>query len=212
MIFNFTKDYQFSADIKLKKETLVTVTEIKLLGVYISDDLKWNRNTEEIVKKANQRMRLLNAASKFTSKISDLRTIYKMFVRSVLEYSSVVWHSSLSGLNSKDIERIQKAACKVILKDQYVDYESALKYLNLDKLEVRRKKLCLNFAKNTVKNAKVKSMFPFSKSKRITRNSDKFLVNFGNTERYKKSAIPYLQNLLNDEEKFKNSFIRCKGL
>ena len=51
----------------------------------------------------------------------------------------VVWHNSLFGLNSKDIERIQKDACKVILKDQY-----ALKYLNFDKFDVRRNKLCLN--------------------------------------------------------------------
>ena len=99
----------------------------------------------------------------------------------------------------------------MILKDQYKDYDSALKYLNLDKLEVRRKKLCLNFAKNTLKNYKVKSMFPPSKSKRLTRNSEKFLVNFGNTERYKKSSVPYLQNILNDEEKLKMSYIRCKG-
>ena len=28
----------------------------------------------------------------------------------------------------------------------------------------------------------------------------------------KKSAVPYLQRLLNDEEKFKRMLIRCKGL
>ena len=56
-------------------QVLETLKETKLLGVYLTDDLKWNKNTEELVKSANKRMRLLHLASKFTSKISDLKTI-----------------------------------------------------------------------------------------------------------------------------------------
>ena len=116
MIFNFTKAHQFTTDIKMKDEILETVSDTKLLGVHITSDLKWNKNTEEIIKKANKRMFLLHNVSKFTSKISDLTTVYKIFIRSILENSCVVWHSSLSEQNSSDIERVQKSACKVILK------------------------------------------------------------------------------------------------
>ena len=62
-----------------------------------------------------------------------------MFVRSILENSSVVWHSSLTEMNRSVIERIQKIACKVIPKDEYTDYESALQCLNFEKLEVFNK-------------------------------------------------------------------------
>ena len=93
MIFNFSQSNQFTTDIKLKGEKLEIVEESKLLGTIITSDLKWKRNTEEIVKNANKRMRILHAAAKFTSKISDLKTIYNMFIRSKLEHSSVVWHS-----------------------------------------------------------------------------------------------------------------------
>ena len=95
------------------------MTETKLLGVHITDDLKWHKNTEEIVKKANKRMLLLNKASKFTSQIADLTTIYKIFIRSILENSCVVWHSTLAEQDSKSIERVQKAAFKVILTEHY---------------------------------------------------------------------------------------------
>ena len=37
--------------------------EAKLLGTIITDNLKWDRNTEELVKKANKRMQLLFRAS-----------------------------------------------------------------------------------------------------------------------------------------------------
>ena len=140
MIFNFTHNNQFTTRIKLKNEDLEVLKETKLLGVHITEDLKWNRNTEELVKSANKRMRLLHAASKYTSKISDLRTIYKMFIRSILEYSAVLWHSSLTEKNTSDIERIQKTAVKIILNDRDMSYEEGLKRLHLDKLKKRREK------------------------------------------------------------------------
>ena len=84
MIFNFSQSNQFTTDIKLKGEKLEIVEESKLLGTIITSDLKWKRNTEEIVKNANKRMRILHAAAKYTSKISDLKTIYNMFIRSKL--------------------------------------------------------------------------------------------------------------------------------
>ena len=157
-------------------------------------------------------MFLLHNVSKFTSKISDQTTVYKIFIRSILENSCVVWHSSLSEQNSSDIERIQKSACKVILKDYYSTYESALKLLKLETLKTRREKLCKSFAKKCTRNVKVKSMFPKNTCKRQVRNQNKYFVNFATTERYLKSSIPYMQRMLNSEHKQKSELIRFRGL
>ena len=89
------------------------VKEAKLLGTVITDDLKWSKNTKEIVKKGFQRMQLLNAAASFTSNIYELRSIYLTYIRSVLEQSAVVWHSSLTSKNRKDLERVQKSEKKI---------------------------------------------------------------------------------------------------
>ena len=70
-----------------------------MLGVNISEDLKWNKNTEELVKSTKERMRLLHIASKFTSKVSDLTTNLQNVHQNILESSAVVWHSSLSVSN-----------------------------------------------------------------------------------------------------------------
>ena len=82
----------------------------------------------------------------------------------------------------------------------------------MEKLKTRREKLCLDFAKKCLRNSKVKSMFPVNEWKRSLRNQNKYLVNFASTERYKKSAIPYMQNLLNDSEEVKEKFLRYKGV
>ena len=123
-----------------------------------------------------------------------------------------MWHSSLAKQDSKDIERVQKAACKVILKEYYEDYDKALKLLRLEKLKDRRQNLCLNFAKNCLKNKKAQSIFPVKTCNRILRNQNKYLVKFAANERYKKSTVPYLQNILNEDEKQKAKLVRFKGL
>ena len=96
MIFNFTDKYKFTANLKLNDEKLEVVNQAKLLGVIISDDLKWDKNTEYLVKKAYSRMELLRKVAEFTKSIDDKREIYILYIRSILEQSCVVWHSSLT--------------------------------------------------------------------------------------------------------------------
>ena len=199
--FNFTKEKQFTTDIVLKKEKLQTVSQTKLLGTIITDGLKWDENTKYIVKKANQKMRMLHKFSKFTKNKSHIMHIFKSQVRSVLEYCSTVWHSSLTESDSKDIERIQKAAVKLIMGKNYQGYSDSLNFLKLDSLHERRKKNALKFAKKSVMNEKFSSFFPKNPEGHImrTRFSDRYKVNKANTERYRRSAVPYLQRLLNQD-------------
>jgi hypothetical protein len=155
MIFNFSKNHQFTSRFVVNDEKIELVKEAKLLGTVITDDLKWSKNTKEIVKKGFQRMQLLNAAASFTSNVYELRSIYLTYIRSVLEQSAVVWHSSLTSKNRKDLERVQKAAVRVILKKRYVNYKKGLEMLNIETLEKRRETLCLRFAKKCLGNEKV---------------------------------------------------------
>mgnify|MGYP001317416193 CR=1 FL=1 len=116
---------------------------MKLLGVVINKDLKWDKNTRYLVKKANKKMRMLHIAAKFTRNREHLMQIYKTFIRSNLEFSSNVWHSSLTKENRQDLERVQKAALKVILGKDYKDYDDALKLSKLQSLEQRREVISL---------------------------------------------------------------------
>ena len=109
-----------------------------------------------IVKSSNKRMQFLHRAAKLTNNIRDLKMIY----RSKLEQSAVVWPSGLTEKNKRDLERVQKSALKIILKDKYKDYKNALDVMKMDSLEVRRENLCLQFAKACVRNEKLSDMFP----------------------------------------------------
>ena len=150
MIFNFSKKNQFTTKLKIMNKDIEMVKETTLLGTIITDQLTWDRNCEELVKKGYKRLQLLNATAAFTNNRKDLKDIYLTFVRSVLEQSAVVWHSSLTSRNRIDIERVQKAAVRVIMGNNYNTYRQSLKELKLDTLERRRETLCLKFAKKNV--------------------------------------------------------------
>ena len=92
-----------------------------------------------------------------------------------------------------DLERVQKTACKIILKQEYEDYDSALSQLNLQNLNDRRAILCKRFAEKCVKNERTKAMFPLD----TTRHSNKYLVTFARNDRLLYSSIPQMERILN---------------
>ena len=118
MIFNYTEKYQFTTRLSLKGKGVEVIEKTKLLGTEITNDLKWDCNTATIVKKANARMELVRRVASFGTSVEDLKTIYILFVRSHLEQSATVWHSSLTQDNRDDLERVQKSALKIILQEK----------------------------------------------------------------------------------------------
>ena len=209
MIFNFTNDHKFTTSLQVGEKTLEVVDQAKLFGVLITNDLKWDQNTTYLVKKAYSRMELLRKVAEFTTTVEDKRNIYVQYIRNILEQSCAVWHSSLTIENSEDLERVQKSAVRIILGSDYKGYDDARIKVNLDALEERREYICKNFAKKSIKSENVRSNEIFKEREKIhsmkTRNEECFEVNYAKTERYKKSAIPYMQKLLNCEENMKNS-------
>ena len=209
MIFNFSKNNQFTTKLNVNDIDIEVVKETKLLGTIITDRLTWDRNSEELIKKGFKRMSLLVKAATFTTSKMDLKNIYLTFIRSIIEQSAVVWHSSLTKRNRSDIERVQKAAIKVIVEKSYTTYKNGLEYLNLDTLDQRREKLCLKFAKQCLKTEKVKKFFPLENTKHgmKTRKKRKFKISKQNTKRYQNSAIPFMRKLLNNEYERKSKII-----
>ena len=157
LIFNFTEKYQFSTRLWLNDEIIEILESTKLLGTIISNDLRWDLNTKNIVKKANARMELLRRVASFGTPVEDMKNVYFLFIRSLLEQSATVWHSSLTEENSADLERVQKCATRIILGNKYVGYKDALLKLDIEKLSDRREELCLKFAQKMYQKSQNKA-------------------------------------------------------
>ena len=195
IIFNYTNNYQFSTRLRVQDALLEIVEETKLLGSVVSSDLTWWKNTNYLTQKGYQRMLIIKKLYEFDVPIKDLVHIYTLYIRSMLELNCCVWHFNITQAESNDLERVQKVACKIILKDQYASYESALTMLNLQNLSDRRLMLVKRFAQSCLKQEKSKDMFPVNNQ----RNSDKYKVKFARNSRLLNSAIPQMQRLLNEK-------------
>ena len=115
-------------------------------------------------------------------------------IRSKLDQSAVVWHSSLTSKNRYDLKRIQKSG------NGYKSYEEALEQLGLETLEKRRDLMCLKFSKQCLKLDKMRGLFPRRKSEHLMekRSSAVYDSVISHTERFRRSTIPSMIRKLND--------------
>ena len=128
--------------------------------------------------------------------------VYVKEIRSVLELAVPAWHSGLTQRQSSDIERVQKVALNIILSDHKTgmseySYEMALVILDIEPLDVRREKLCLSFARKTLKS-RHRDMFVVNASEHFTREKPTFIEPKTNTRRFFNSPLNYLTRLLNN--------------
>ena len=133
------------------------------------------------------------------TKTEDLVQIYKLFIRSSCEYSSVVFHGSLGRKNTEAIEKIQSTSLRVIYPN--LSYSEALVASGLETMAQRRENRCLKFSIKASKHPQQKSLFPLNpNSKHNVRHHEKYKVNHAFNEFYRNSAVPYCQRLLNRHE------------
>ena len=95
-------------------------------------------------------MQLIRKVWSFGSTLHETVGLWKTFCISILEQTCVVWDSGLTSQIIEDLERTQKTFVKLIREEDYQNYISFLKFLNLETLESCRKKLSVKFAINSI--------------------------------------------------------------
>ena len=201
MVFS-RSETEFATRLTIDGTTLERIEETKLVGVWLTTWLDWDKNTRETCKKAYARMTMLTKLKYVGVDTADLIHIYILYIRSLLEYCSVVWHSTLTNEQDRNIESVQKLCLKIILGSDYPGYADALEYCGLETLSIRRENKCLQFGLKSLLHPVHKDMFPVNpqilQNPYNTRNSEHFKVNTAKSESYRKSAIPHIQRLLNE--------------
>ena len=199
MIFT-RSNTEIATRLTLNGNTLDRIEEVKLVGLWVTTFLDWDKNTREMCKKAYARMTMLTKLKYVGTPVEDLIEVYILYIRSVLEYCSVVWHSTLTVQQKTDIENVQKLCLKIILGPDYSDYDQALKFSGLESLSIRREARCLKFGLKSLTHPVHCKLFPVNPHVTSNKpsNREHFQVNWARTESYRMSAVPHIQRLLND--------------
>ena len=117
----------------------------------VQSDMKWTSNTEQIVKRASNKLWIIRQLKGLGAQTEELVDIFIKQCRSILELAVPAWHGAITLVERQDIERVQKMALHIILGDQYESYRNALNMTNLVTMDARIDKLCLTFAKKAEK-------------------------------------------------------------
>ena len=182
---------------------------VKLLGLWISENPGcWEKNTREMLKRTYANISMLTKLKYAGVATKKLLHIYSLFVRSSAEFSSVVWHDSLTVSQKNAIERLQIVSLKVIIgkdyprkDDGHFDYNEVLRKFNLTSLFSRREKRTLDFGKKCIKHPTMNTLFPLNTAIKndphCVRTRELYHVNPSRTSAYQNSAIPAIQRRLN---------------
>ena len=144
MFINFMHDHNILVNpIIIGNKQIECVSNYKLLGVYLNEDLSWNTHIDYISKKACKRLYSLRILRRAGVASSSILKVYLTIIRPVLEYAVPVWQSISSTLSDK-LETIQKRALKIIFPSTET-YLEALQLAGIDDLANRRTILCKKY-------------------------------------------------------------------
>ena len=127
-----------SLDLKLDDVSLRTVTQAKLLGVIIDENLTWGPHVDCICKYAWNKVHCIRRMSNFLS-LSVKKKIYQGFVYPTFDYCDVVWSNASKSSLSK-LDKVHNFGARVITNSSPLTSSLTLfNTLGFSTLEERRR-------------------------------------------------------------------------
>ena len=121
-------------NIKADNINIRSVSNQKLLGLYIDENLNWNTHIDNLCKAVSSKISLLRQLAEYVP-LQVQKQFYQGYILPLLDYGSITWGST-STANIERLSKLQKRAARIILKADF-DTPSVLMFQELDWLSVR---------------------------------------------------------------------------
>ena len=123
--------------------TINRVNVHKLLGMYLSSTLDWSKQIDDVCLRANRKLSILRTV-KFLSR-QTLDVLYKLTVRSVIDYALPVYCNTLKQTELSRLENLQYRAAKLVTGTfQFTNREKLNCELGWETIKQRSDNLGLN--------------------------------------------------------------------
>ena len=122
-----------------------SIMNIKLLGRYLTHDLRWEKQTQKMIKWANLDILSLKLLAQYGVPTPYLLRIFLTFVRPLVGYACLIWHYGLTSDQKDYLVRIQYWVLLAVSKSPKVSYCSPLKRFSLSTLLKLHDELCFKF-------------------------------------------------------------------
>ena len=190
---------------------------VKLLGIDIDYQLKFDKHVNNLCRKASQQLAVLKRIGKHLCHLSKL-TIFHTFILSHFNFCPLAWHFCNSG-NTKKLEKVQERALRFIYSDYISDYNTLLEKAHVSSLHVKRlRTMALETFKivNKLSPPILQDLVHKKDTKYSFRYSNILQVHTVRTTSYGKQSFRYaaavLWNTLPEHFRTTNSFSHFKSL
>ena len=198
MKFSRSRKFDFPPEFNIGDSGILDVfSTLKILGIQVQSDLKWNAQCHQMISRASSKLWIIRRMKALGLPQRTLIKYWKTEGRIHLEACSPLWHGAISGAQSRALEKVQRLALSTITS-WTLDYPEQLLQLGLERLDLRRRKLCLTFARRTASKSRHADIFQETNNTHITRKNKKtYIEPRARTTAYRNSAVPFLTRLLN---------------
>ena len=117
-------------------KVLKSVDGEKDLGVYIQENLKFDKHISLTVNRANRLVGLIKRAFSYLDE-ETLLVLFKTLIRPILDYGNTIWFPTLKK-DVRAIENVQRRLTRLLPELSHLSYEERLKTLSLTTLHYRR--------------------------------------------------------------------------
>ena len=149
IIFSNKKVLQNSPPLTFNGSYVSRVHEHRHLGIWLSSSLSWSRQVHETCLRANSKLAVLRHV-KFLSR-ATLDILYKLTVRSVIDYGLIVYYNNLKGNEKARIDQLQYRAAKLCTGTLHFTSQTKLENdLAWETIQARAKFLGLSFFQKIV--------------------------------------------------------------
>uniref|UniRef100_A0A0R3Q9H7 Reverse transcriptase domain-containing protein n=1 Tax=Brugia timori TaxID=42155 RepID=A0A0R3Q9H7_9BILA len=192
--------------ISLGNQNVEKCNRVRDLGVILDSKLNFNDHYNTIIHRANN---MLSFTKRFSFNFNDpytIKTLYVAYVRSILEYCSIVW-SPFQTTHINRIESVQKQFLLYALRKlgwttfPLPSYEARCMLINIQTLEQRRKIAMVSFVNDIVSqridSAEILSKLNFYIPSRQLRNRNLFLINHHRTNYAKNGPLNQIMTIYN---------------
>ena len=166
---------------------------VKLLGVNIDPELKFNDHVSNIYKKACRKLTALQRLTKILT-LQQRKTLMKSLIDSQFNYCPLIWMQHTRSLNNK-INKLQERSLRIVYEDYTSSFDNLLKkdknktihQKNIEKLAIQMYKIKNNNAPKIVSD-----LFPVHNNYYSLRRNPDFLLSRPKTVSKGTEAIRYL--------------------
>ena len=114
MVIDFRRNKQAFTESVIDGEKIEIVSSYKYLGTVFDNQLKFDVNTEALVKRGQQRIHLLRMLNSFSVSPVILCRFYQSFIESLLTYSFICWFNNLSLRDRNSLNSVVRICAKII--------------------------------------------------------------------------------------------------